>query len=237
DPSEFPGSGGESLSTTSLEREERVGKENGVEVNLRQDRVWNSIFTHNRNRLLPVAYHRGSLLPLQWRITHSSHLIAFIRLLVVVFSKNWLYLSKIRLHQRWPMNVSNRISMSARIMSIGLLQICKSKSCSNSETGKVTFIFFTLMLFPINIWIFELNGEFINPHWLGLLHWLGGVCPLSFFFYFNNKNFWSLILSHPSDIMSCSSSSRSDSLNEKIVPNTLVNQEEVLDLEQEKASL
>ncbi|KAF6299291.1 outer dense fiber of sperm tails 4 [Rhinolophus ferrumequinum] len=122
-------------------------------------------------------------------------LIAFILLLVVVFSKNWLYLSKIRLHQRWPMNVSNRISMSARIMSIGLLQICKSKSCSNSETGK------------------------------------------AFFFYFNNKNFWSLILSHPSDTMSCSSSSRSDSLNEKIVPNTLVNQEEVLDLEQEKASL
>lgn len=71
--SEFPGSGGESLSTRSLEREERVGKENGVEVNLRQeDRVWNSIFTHNRNRLLPVAYHWGSLLPLQWRITHSS---------------------------------------------------------------------------------------------------------------------------------------------------------------------
>lgn len=42
----------------------------------------------------------------------------------------------------------------------------------------VTFIFFTLMLFPINIWIFELNEEFINPHWLGLLRWLGGVCPL-----------------------------------------------------------
>lgn len=42
------------MSTTSLERKERVGKENGVEVNPRQeDRMWNSICIHNRNRLLP----------------------------------------------------------------------------------------------------------------------------------------------------------------------------------------
>uniref|UniRef100_A0A671ECD9 Uncharacterized protein n=1 Tax=Rhinolophus ferrumequinum TaxID=59479 RepID=A0A671ECD9_RHIFE len=153
------------------------------------DRVWNSIFTHNRNRLLPVAYHRGSLLPLQWRITHSSHLIAFIRLLVVVFSKNWLYLSKIRLHQRWPMNVSNRISMSARIMSIGLLQICKSKSCSNSETGKGDFklwinhpvfgvakITFCLALglgFIFTVW---LHLPYLPGHQrLPLIGWLGTI--------------------------------------------------------------
>ncbi|KAM5215339.1 outer dense fiber protein 4 [Hipposideros larvatus] len=182
--------------------------------------------------MFPVMYHRGSLLPLLWRNTYSSHwkaqvlvsglsLISFILLLVMVFSKKWLYLSKIRFHQRWPMNVSNRIYMSAHVMSMGLLQICKSKSCSNSENGKdniklwinhpifgvamitfslalglgfiftiwlhlpylpglqrlpffgwigtimsfceVTFIFFTLMLFPVNIWIFELKRNLSIP--------------------------------------------------------------------------
>ncbi|KAB1266416.1 Outer dense fiber protein 4 [Camelus dromedarius] len=60
-------------------------------------------------------------------------LIAFILLLVMVFSKNWLYLSKCRFYQRWPTNVTTRIYTTAHIMSMGLLQICKSKSCSNSE--------------------------------------------------------------------------------------------------------
>ncbi|XP_019521446.1 PREDICTED: outer dense fiber protein 4 [Hipposideros armiger] len=200
--------------------------------------------------MFPVMYHRGSLLPLLWRNTYSSHwkaqvlvsglsLISFILLLVMVFSKKWLYLSKIHFHQRWPMNVSNRIYMSAHVMSMGLLQICKVKSCSNSENGKVTFIFFTLMLFPVNIWIFELKRNLSIPiGWSYSIGWVVFVLYVTcaFLCYFKQK-FLESDLSHPSDTMSCSSSSRSDSLNEEIVSNTSINQEEVLDLEQEKATL
>ncbi|XP_006195869.3 LOW QUALITY PROTEIN: outer dense fiber protein 4 [Camelus ferus] len=203
------------------------------------------------NRQLPVDQHvqrrRVSPLPLQWRITHSSRwiaqmlaselsLIAFILLLVMVFSKNWLYLSKCRFYQRWPTNVTTRIYTTAHIMSMGLLQICKSKSCSNSENGKVFLIFFTLILFPINVWLFELKKNLSIPiGWSYFIGWLvfflyvtcAALC------YFNHKRFWSLILSHPSGTVSSSSNCRliRDSLNGQTVSNTTVNQAEVLDPE------
>lgn len=101
--------------------------------------MWNSISTHNRKRLLPRVHCWNFLLPLQWRITHSSYwkvqvlaselsLIAFLLLLVMVLSKKWLYLSKNSFFQRWPTYVSNRIYILAYMISIELLQICKSKS-------------------------------------------------------------------------------------------------------------
>lgn len=138
----------------------------------------------------------------------------------------------------------------------------------------VTFIFFTLMLFPINIWIFELKRNLSVPiGWSYFIGWvvfvlyvtcgewpggswegedMGGLgqrkcgemglavhrdrflgtylpfglsllatflqlsspspCPFSAFLcYFNNKTFWRLILSHPSNTVYCRSCARLDS--------------------------
>ncbi|EPY86743.1 outer dense fiber protein 4-like protein [Camelus ferus] len=283
------------MSIRRLEMAGRAGKQDGVEVSLEQDEgVQNCVSAPASNRQLPVDQHvqrrRVSPLPLQWRITHSSRwiaqmlaselsLIAFILLLVMVFSKNWLYLSKCRFYQRWPTNVTTRIYTTAHIMSMGLLQICKSKSCSNSEEWeRITFclalglglvltvwlhlpyipgfqrlpffgwigtvvnfcevflIFFTLILFPINVWLFELKKNLSIPiGWSYFIGWLvfflyvtcAALC------YFNHKRFWSLILSHPSGTVSSSSNCRliRDSLNGQTVSNTTVNQAEVLDPE------
>nr|XP_045380754.1 outer dense fiber protein 4 [Camelus bactrianus] len=297
------------MSIRRLETAGRAGKQDGVEVSLEQDEgVQNCVSAPASNRQLPVDQHvqrcRVSPLPLQWRITHSSRwiaqmlaselsLIAFILLLVMVFSKNWLYLSKCRFYQRWPTNVTTRIYTTAHIMSMGLLQICKSKSCSNSEewesfklwtnhpafgVARITFclalglglvltvwlhlpyipgfqrlpffgwigtvvnfcevflIFFTLILFPINVWLFELKKNLSIPiGWSYFIGWLvfflyvtcAALC------YFNHKRFWSLILSHPSGTVSSSSNCRPirDSLNGQTVSNTTVNQAEVLDPE------
>uniref|UniRef100_A0A673V883 Outer dense fiber protein 4 n=1 Tax=Suricata suricatta TaxID=37032 RepID=A0A673V883_SURSU len=93
---------------------------------------------------------RISVLPLWWRITHSSRwiaqvlaselsLVAFVLLLAMVFSEKWLCLSQSRFYQRWPPNVSSRIYTSAHVMSLGLLRICTSKNCSSSDDRKDSF--------------------------------------------------------------------------------------------------
>ena len=140
------------MSIRSLERAGRAGKQGWVEESLGQDEgVPNCVSTPDSNRQVTMGHHVEhrwvSPMPLQWRITHSSRwmsqvlaselsLIAFILLLVMVFSKKWLYLSRVRFYQHWPVNVSTKIDTSVHMMSLGLLQICKSKSCSNSENGK-----------------------------------------------------------------------------------------------------
>ncbi|XP_006833999.1 PREDICTED: outer dense fiber protein 4-like [Chrysochloris asiatica] len=185
--------------------------------------------TPQRKSHLPMAHHQESMLALRWTSTSSwtlqvlaseLSLIAFILLLVMVFSKKWLYLSRSRFYQRWPANVSAKIHTKAQIMSMGLLHICKSRNCHNLEHGKVTFIFFTLMLFPINLWIFEWKNNLSIPigwsYFVGwLVFFLYVACAI--LCYFNQNNFWSLVLTRPFGTVSCSSlSSAENFLNEDI---------------------
>ncbi|KAM8811946.1 outer dense fiber protein 4 [Rhynchonycteris naso] len=242
---EFPGRGGESEDIRSLERKGRTGKEDGVAGNLRQGE--GNCVTFNRNRQLIMVHHQNTL-PLELRITHSAHwkvqvlvsvisLAAFILMLVMVFSEKWLNLSRILFYQHWPVNVSNRIYVSAHIMSMGVLKIC-FKNCLNSENGKdsfklwtwtnqpvfgvakitfslalvlgfiftvwlhlscilglqrwpflgwigtimgffeVTFIFSTLILFPTNLWMFELEKNLSIP--IGWSYFIGWVVFILF---------------------------------------------------------
>ncbi|KAL4687596.1 hypothetical protein H8959_019724 [Pygathrix nigripes] len=196
--------------------------------------------TSNRS----LSQRRNSPLPFQWRVAHSFHwmaqvlaselsLVAFILLLVMAFSKKWLYLSRSRFYQRWPVDVSNRIYTSAHIMSMGLLYFCKSRSCSDLENGKVTFIFSTLMLFPINIWIFEVERNVSIPiGWSYFIGWLVLILYVScaILCYFNHRSFWSPILSHPSGSVSCSNSfgSVEESPRAQMITDTPITQEGVL---------
>nr|XP_001112859.1 outer dense fiber protein 4 isoform X1 [Macaca mulatta] len=282
-----------------------------------------------------LSQRRNSPLPFQWRVAHSFHwmaqvlaselsLVAFILLLVMAFSKKWLYLSRSRFYQRWPVDVSNRIHTSAHIMSMGLLHFCKSRGCSDLENGKdsfklwtnqpmfkvaklsfnltlglgliltiwlhlpylpavqklpivglvgtilsfceaqqmrksllwdscmttrpsascllVTFIFFTLMLFPINIWIFEVERNVSIPiGWSYFIGWLVLILYVScaILCYFNYKSFWSLILSHPSGTVSCSSSfgSAEEPPRAQMITDTPITQEGVLDPERKDTHL
>lgn len=137
------------MSIQTLAREGGAGKQDGAEGSLAQEESWPA--DPSGDRQVPGEHpsepRRISVLPLWWRMTHSSRwvarvlaselsLVAFILLLAMVFSKKWLCLSGSRVYQRWPTNVSARIYTSARLMSMGLLYICKSKSCSSSENGK-----------------------------------------------------------------------------------------------------
>lgn len=130
---EFPRSEGERDQHQRPEKETKSGEAGWGRGELRQDGS--------------LSQRRNSLLPFQWRVAHSFHwmaqvlaselsLVAFILLLVMAFSKKWLYLSRSRFYQRWPVDVSNRIHTSAHIMSMGLLHFCKSRSCSDLENGK-----------------------------------------------------------------------------------------------------
>ncbi|XP_054431557.1 outer dense fiber protein 4 [Pteronotus mesoamericanus] len=204
-----------------------------------------------RDRQSPVTHNWVSPLPLQWIIKHTSEctrqalasglsLIAFILLLIMAFSTKWLCLPSIRFYQRWPANASNGIYTSAVVMSMGLLHICRSEGCPGSDDSEVAFIFSTLLLFPINVWIFELKRNLSIPiGWSYFIGWVVFVLYVTcaFLCYFNNKNFWSLILSHSPGTVSCSSSTRAISLNDPIVSNISVIQKGVLDPEQEKGSL
>ncbi|XP_054544833.1 outer dense fiber protein 4 isoform X2 [Talpa occidentalis] len=244
------------MSISDLESQEGVGEQDRAEVSLEEQYEKHYSVPDSANaRQMSREGQRDSLLSLQWKMKHSSRwiaqalaselsLIAFILLLVMLFSKKWLYLSGSRYYQRWPMNVSTTIYTSAQIMSMGLLHISISNRCPCSENGKVTFIFSTLMLFPINLWIFELKKNLSIPiGWSYFIGWLvftlyvtcGILC------YFNYKHFWSLIQIHPSDTDSESiSSNYSESHTEQITSNILnvsVNQEEVLDPGQRKSSL
>ncbi|XP_045442635.1 outer dense fiber protein 4 [Pipistrellus kuhlii] len=241
-----------------------------------------------------MGYHRrDSLLPLRWRVAHTSRwkvqvltsvlsLIAFTMLLIMSFSKGWLYLSTIRFLQRWPEHVRQSIIISAGILSHGPLQNCIFQSCSYSEeedflelwtdhpffgVSKVTFnlsllvgflqtvwlylpyvpslrrvplfgcigwhaagidlsvscllvacLFTSLHCFSINIWLYELKQNFsVYLGWSYFIGWVVFMLYLicAFLCYFNNKKFWSLIVSTTSSIISFSSSrsrSRSSSL-------------------------
>ncbi|XP_034363371.1 outer dense fiber protein 4 [Arvicanthis niloticus] len=233
-----------------------------------------------RNRQSRTEQRRSSLLPLQWKMTHSSRwkaqvlaselsLVAFLLLLLMVFSKRWLYPSKSRFHQRYPQNITKRVYTSIHSMSTGLLYICIAKSCPSSDNGEdnfkmwtvhpifgvakisftlavglglvlttwlhlpylpclqrmpffgligiilsfceVTLIFLTLLLFPVNLWIYELKKNVSVP--IGWSYFVGWLVLILYFTcgilcYLNHKNFWSLIMSSSSISTPCSSSER-----------------------------
>ncbi|XP_045149246.1 outer dense fiber protein 4 [Echinops telfairi] len=168
-----------------------------------------------------MSHHQDHVMSRRWAcssswtlqvLTSVLSLIAFILLLVMVFSKKWLHLSGSRFYRHWPANIRARIYTKAHIMSMGLIYICRAKSCS-PEHWKVTFIFFTLMFFPINLWIFEWKRNLSIPigwsYFIGwLVFFLYVVCAA--LCYFNQNNFWSLVLMRPSGTVSCSSMSFSE---------------------------
>ncbi|KAI5941104.1 Outer dense fiber protein 4 [Manis javanica] len=176
--------------------------------------MWNLGSEPGSDRQLPQKHCpkplRGSVLPLWWKIIHRSRwkvqvlaselsLVAFILLLVMVFSKSWLCLSRSCFYQRWPADISSRIYTSSHIMSMGLLHYCNLKSHSHPENGKVIVIFFTLMLFPINLWIFKLKKNMSVPiGWSYFVGWLVFVLCVTcgLLCYFNQEHFWGLIISH-----------------------------------------
>ncbi|ERE69429.1 outer dense fiber protein 4 [Cricetulus griseus] len=127
----------------------------------------------------------------------------------MVFSKKWLYPSKSRFHQRYSKNVTNRVYTSIHKMSTGFLYTCISRSCSSSDSEKVTFIFLTLLLFPVNLWIYELKKNISVP--IGWSYFIGWLVLVLYFTcgvlcYLNHKNFWSLMMSSSSSINNPSSS-------------------------------
>lgn len=69
-------------------------------------------------------------------VASEFSLVAFLLLLVMVFSKKWVYPSKSRFHQRYPKNITNRLYTSIHTMSTGLMYTCISRSCSVSDSGK-----------------------------------------------------------------------------------------------------
>ncbi|XP_004605245.2 outer dense fiber protein 4 [Sorex araneus] len=215
------------MNIRSLERQKRAGNRTSIEISKAEEQEPSSAFHFRGQQALKNR--RVSVLPLKWRLRHSSHwagqllaselsLLAFILLMVMVFSKKWLYPSRIRYYQPWPIRVNNIIDNSARILSMGLLEFGKTKSSNNSENGRVVFIFFTLILFPTNLWIFELKMNVSIPFgWSYFIGWLvfilyatcGVLC------YFNNRYFRDVIQSPPSGISFSSnySSSVKDYIN------------------------
>ncbi|XP_019657287.1 outer dense fiber protein 4 [Ailuropoda melanoleuca] len=297
-------------STGNLERKWGAEKQNGVEGSLEQEVGVQNSFSEPSSSRHELWDHsseprRISVLPLWWRMTHSSRwiaqvlaselsLVAFALLLVMVFSKKWLCLSRSRFYQRWPANVSTRIHTATHVMSMGLLRICKSRSCSNSENWNESFklwtnhpvlgvatitfclalglgfiftiwlhlpylpglqrlpffscagtvmsffqvilIFFTLMLFPINLWIFELEKNLSVPiGWSYFIGWLAfalyvtcaALCS------FNHKHFWRVITNCPCGTVLHPKQSL---LKKPVVPHTAVDQRKDLDPEQKKPS-
>lgn len=121
------------------------------ELGRAEDMGRTSVPSSSRNRQSHTEHRRSSLLPLQWKMTHSSRwkaqvlaselsLVAFLLLLLMVFSKRWLYPSKSRFHQRYPQNITKRVYTSIHSMSTGLLYICIAKSCPSSDNGEGEFL-------------------------------------------------------------------------------------------------
>ncbi|XP_004462494.1 outer dense fiber protein 4 [Dasypus novemcinctus] len=226
-------------------------------------------------------------------------LAALILLLVMVFSKKWLCLSRSRFYQRWPADVSTRIHRAAHVMSMGPLKICSSGSCFSVENRKdtfkewthqpvfevanisfwlavglgfvltiwlhlpylpglerwpsfdwtgiimsvceVTFIFSTLILFPINLWIFELKRNLSIPiGWSYFLGWLVFVLYVvcAIICYCNHSKFRSLDPnSSASESSSRSFSTTQDSLGEQNSSESSTIREETLKPEQKKMLL
>lgn len=73
-------------------------------------------------------------------VASEFSLLAFLLLLLMVFSKKWLYPSKSRFHQRYPQNITKRVYTSIHSMSTGLLYICISKSCLSSDNEEGEFL-------------------------------------------------------------------------------------------------
>ncbi|CAO2643709.1 Outer dense fiber protein 4 [Lemmus lemmus] len=221
-------------------------------------------------------------------------LVAFLLLLVMVFSKKWLYPSRSRFHQRYPKNITNKVYTSIHTMSTGLLYICISKSCSSSDSGKdnfklwtnhpvlgmakisftlalglgfaltawlhlpylprlqrmpffgligiilsfceVSFIFLTLLLFPVNLWIYELKRNISVP--IGWSYFIGWLVFILYFTcgvlcYLNHKNFWRLIMDSSSSIInSPGTSTLQGSLTSTVQPSN--NGEDIPDPDKQK---
>ncbi|XP_055970779.1 outer dense fiber protein 4 [Sorex fumeus] len=204
------------MNIRSLERQERAGKQTSVDKAKAEQEPSSAFHFRGKNR-------RVSVLPLKWRLRHSSRwagqvltselsLLAFILLMVMVFSKKWLYPSRIRYYQPWHTRINNIIDNSAHILSMGLLQFDKSKSYNNSENGRVVFIFFTLIFFPVNLWIFELKMNVSIPiGWSYFIGWLVFIlyATCGMLCYFSNRHFREVIQSPPSGIRFSNSHSSS----------------------------
>ncbi|XP_006899249.1 PREDICTED: outer dense fiber protein 4 [Elephantulus edwardii] len=198
-------------------------------------------------------------------LTSELSLAALSLLLLMAFSKNWLYPAGSRFFQYWPANVSAEIHTYVHIMSMGFFLDWKShphateyrkdifKQWKNQPffelaklsffialglgfvltawlhlpylpvfqrlpavgwTGtimsicEVTFVFFTLMLFPINLWIFEWKRNLSIPiGWSYFIGWLTFslyiICAV--LCYFNQRNLQHSNLTYPFGSVSCSS--------------------------------
>lgn len=140
------------MNTGNLEGKGGAEKQEGVEESREQEAGGQNSFSEPSGSRQGLKDKRSeprrvSVLPLQWRITHSSRwiaqvlaselsLVAFALLLVMVFSKKWLDPSRSRFYQRWPTNVSAGIYTATHVMSMGLLEICRSNGCFHSENWK-----------------------------------------------------------------------------------------------------
>uniref|UniRef100_A0A8C9PWZ0 Uncharacterized protein n=1 Tax=Spermophilus dauricus TaxID=99837 RepID=A0A8C9PWZ0_SPEDA len=109
-----------------------------------------SVPSPNSKKQSPSHHRRNSALPLQWKMTHSSRwmaqvaaselsLVAFIFMLIMVFSKKWLHPSGSRFYKRYPKDINNIIHTSVHVMSLGLLYTCSDRSCSQVENEKGEF--------------------------------------------------------------------------------------------------
>ncbi|XP_006102679.2 outer dense fiber protein 4 [Myotis lucifugus] len=214
-----------------MERKGVLKKEDAVEVNPGQEEgVQDFAVSPSRNRVL--YRHRDSLLPLKWKVAHTSRwkaqvlasvlsLIAFSLMLIMAFSKAWLYPSTIRFFKRWPADVTEHIYKSTHVMSRGLLQICIFQTCFSSRDVEVALLFSGLLLFPIDVWLYEVEKNFsIHIGWSYFIGWVVFILYLicAFLCYFNNKRFWSLILSSASSTLSFSSSSSSTLYTDGQIP-------------------
>ncbi|XP_022380217.1 outer dense fiber protein 4 [Enhydra lutris kenyoni] len=107
---------------------------------------------------------------------------------------------------------------------------------------EVFLIFFTMMLFPINLWIFELKKNLSIPiGWSYFIGWLVFVLYVTCaaLCYFNHKHFWRVILNRPSGTVLCSNfSSPKQNLEMKpVVSHSSGDQRDVRDPERKEASL
>uniref|UniRef100_A0A8C6A416 Uncharacterized protein n=1 Tax=Marmota marmota marmota TaxID=9994 RepID=A0A8C6A416_MARMA len=99
----------------------------------------------------------------------------------------------------------------------------------------VTLICSVLLLYPINLWIFEVKKNLSVPlGWSYFIGWLVFILYVScgILCYLNYRTFRSVIVNHPSHTGSCSISGGSvkDTLNDQTISET--NQQKFLDREQ-----
>ncbi|XP_040856732.1 outer dense fiber protein 4 [Ochotona curzoniae] len=98
---------------------------------------------------------------------------------------------------------------------------------------EVAFLFFTLLLFPINLWLFELDKNLSIPVGCSyLLGWLVFILYITcaVLCYFNHKSFWRVIRIHPTTTVSCGNDPNSvqESLSDSNISNTTNNHKKFL---------